>query len=31
LTIYGGTAAGPLWKTIAEQLMWYYHIPPDQQ
>ncbi len=30
-TIYGGTAAGPLWKTIAEQLMWYYHVPPDQQ
>ncbi len=30
-TIYGGTAAGPLWKTIAEQLMWYYHISPDQQ
>lgn len=30
-TIYGGTAAGPLWKTIAEQLMEYYHVPPDQQ
>jgi cell division protein FtsI/penicillin-binding protein 2 len=30
-TIYGGTAAGPLWKSIAEQLMWYYHVPPDQQ
>ena len=28
-TIYGGTAAAPLWKTIAEQLMWYYHVPPD--
>ena len=30
-TIYGGTAAGPLWKTIAQQLMWYYHVPPDEQ
>jgi cell division protein FtsI/penicillin-binding protein 2 len=28
-TIYGGTAAAPLWKAIAQQLMWYYHIPPD--
>ncbi len=28
--IYGGTAAAPLWKTIAQQLMWYYAIPPDQ-
>lgn len=28
--IYGSTAAGPLWKTIAQQLMWYYHVPPDQ-
>ncbi|MDQ6659677.1 MAG: penicillin-binding protein 2 [Chloroflexota bacterium] len=27
--IYGGTAAAPLWKLIAEQLMWYYHVPPD--
>jgi cell division protein FtsI/penicillin-binding protein 2 len=30
-TIYGGTAAGPLWETIAQQLMWYYHVPPDKQ
>jgi len=29
VTIYGATAAGPLWKTIAQQLMWYYHVPPD--
>jgi len=28
-TIYGGTAAAPLWKAIAQQLMWYYHVPPD--
>ena len=28
-TIYGGTAAAPLWEAIAQQLMWYYHIPPD--
>lgn len=27
--IFGGVAAGPLWRTIAQQLMWYYHIPPD--
>ncbi|HEY7418050.1 MAG TPA: penicillin-binding protein 2 [Ktedonobacteraceae bacterium] len=30
-TIYGGTAAAPLWKAIAQQLMWYYDVPPDQQ
>ncbi|MDQ2714476.1 MAG: penicillin-binding protein 2 [Chloroflexota bacterium] len=29
--IYGSTAAAPLWKTIAEHLMWYYHVPPDAQ
>jgi len=29
-TIYGDTAAAPLWKSIAQQLMWYYHVPPDQ-
>lgn len=29
-TIFGGTAAAPLWKSIAQQLMWYYHIPPDK-
>jgi cell division protein FtsI/penicillin-binding protein 2 len=28
-SIFGITAAGPLWKTIAEQLMMYYHVPPD--
>jgi cell division protein FtsI/penicillin-binding protein 2 len=28
-TIYGSTAAAPLWKTIAQQLMWYYAVPPD--
>src|SRR5207249_1705725 len=28
-TIYGGTAAGPTWQAIAQQLMWYYHIPLD--
>ena len=27
--IYGSTAAAPLWRTIAQQLMWYYHVPPD--
>ena len=29
--IYGSTAAAPLWRTIAQQLMWYYAVPPDQQ
>ena len=28
-TIYGGTAAAPLWKAIAQELMWQYHVPPD--
>ncbi|HEV2474041.1 MAG TPA: penicillin-binding protein 2, partial [Chthonomonadales bacterium] len=28
--IYGSTAAAPLWGTIAQQLMWYYNIPPDE-
>jgi cell division protein FtsI/penicillin-binding protein 2 len=28
-TIYGGTAAGPVWQAVAQQLMWYYHVPPD--
>jgi cell division protein FtsI/penicillin-binding protein 2 len=28
-SIFGITAAGPLWKTIAEQLLMYYHVPPD--
>jgi cell division protein FtsI/penicillin-binding protein 2 len=31
VTIYGGTAAAPLWGAIAQQLMWYYSVPPDQQ
>jgi len=30
-TIYGGTAAGPLWKAIAQQLVLHYSIPADQQ
>jgi cell division protein FtsI/penicillin-binding protein 2 len=30
-TIYGGGAAGPLWKAIAQQLMWHFAVPPDQQ
>ena len=28
--IYGSTAAAPLWGYIAQHLMWYYNIPPDQ-
>ena len=28
-TIYGGTAAGPLWKTVAQKLMWQYNVTPD--
>lgn len=28
--IFGGTAAAPLWKSIAEQLMWHYNVPADQ-
>lgn len=27
--IYGSTAAAPLWGQIAQQLMWYYAVPPD--
>ncbi|MEO7019394.1 MAG: penicillin-binding protein 2 [Ktedonobacteraceae bacterium] len=27
--IYGSTAAAPLWGKIAQQLMWYYAVPPD--
>ncbi|MGH2493297.1 MAG: peptidoglycan D,D-transpeptidase FtsI family protein [Ktedonobacteraceae bacterium] len=27
--IYGSTAAAPLWGYIAQQLMWYYNVPPD--
>lgn len=29
-TIYGITAAGPLWKSIAQDLILQYAIPPDQ-
>ncbi|GCE25924.1 peptidoglycan glycosyltransferase [Dictyobacter alpinus] len=29
-TIYGGSAAGPTWRAIAQQLMWQYSIPPDK-
>ncbi|MFL5625202.1 MAG: peptidoglycan D,D-transpeptidase FtsI family protein [Ktedonobacteraceae bacterium] len=28
-SIYGATAAAPLWKAIAQELIWYYHVPPD--
>jgi cell division protein FtsI/penicillin-binding protein 2 len=28
-TIFGGSAAGPLWRQLAEQLLTYYQIPPD--
>ena len=27
--IFGGTADAPLWKSIAEQLMWHYNVPSD--
>jgi cell division protein FtsI/penicillin-binding protein 2 len=27
--IYGSTAAAPLWGHIAQQLMWYFKVPPD--
>ncbi len=27
--IYGSTAAAPLWGEVAQQLMWYYAVPPD--
>jgi cell division protein FtsI/penicillin-binding protein 2 len=30
-TIYGGTAAGPLWRDIAQKLVLHYSIVPDQQ
>ena len=29
--IFGGVAAGPLWRTVAQQLMWHYDIAPDEQ
>ena len=28
-SIFGGTVAAPLWGQIAQQLMWYYAVPPD--
>ncbi|WIG59850.1 MAG: cell division protein FtsI [Peptidoglycan synthetase] [Ktedonobacterales bacterium] len=28
-TIYGATAAAPLWRELAQQLFAYYQIPPD--
>ena len=27
--IYGSTAAAPLWSEVAQQLVWYYGVPPD--
>jgi cell division protein FtsI/penicillin-binding protein 2 len=29
--IFGSTAAAPLWQTIAQQLVWDFAVPPDQQ
>ena len=29
-SIFGSVVAGPLWKTVAQQLMWEYNVPPDQ-
>lgn len=29
-TIFGGSAAGPLWRSLAEQLFVYERIPPDR-
>jgi cell division protein FtsI/penicillin-binding protein 2 len=28
-TIFGGSAAGPLWRALARQLFTYYAVPPD--
>ncbi|MGO8948162.1 MAG: peptidoglycan D,D-transpeptidase FtsI family protein [Ktedonobacterales bacterium] len=28
-TIFGGSAAGPLWRALARQLFLYFQIPPD--
>jgi cell division protein FtsI/penicillin-binding protein 2 len=28
--IYGSTAAAPLWGYVAQHLVWYYNIPPDE-
>ncbi len=30
-SIFGGSAAGPLWRQLARQLFVYYQIPPDAQ
>jgi len=30
-TIFGGSAAGPLWRQLAQQLFVYYRIAPDAQ
>jgi cell division protein FtsI/penicillin-binding protein 2 len=27
--IFASTAAAPVWQQIAQQLMWYYEVPPD--
>jgi cell division protein FtsI/penicillin-binding protein 2 len=29
-SIFGGTAAGPLWRSLAQQLMWHFAVPPDR-
>ncbi|MEO7002932.1 MAG: penicillin-binding protein 2, partial [Ktedonobacterales bacterium] len=29
-SIFGGAAAGPVWRALAEQLFTYYRIPPDR-
>lgn len=29
-TIYGATAAAPLWRALAAQLLTYYQVPPDR-
>jgi len=29
-SLFGNVAAGPLWQTIAQHLMWEYNVPPDQ-
>ena len=28
--LFGGVVAGPLWQTVAQQLMWEYNVPSDQ-
>ncbi len=29
-TIFGGSAAGPLWRALIEQILRYYRVPPDR-